>query len=49
MRGGLRARLLLLAGVREFDMRQAVRTLVDQSARFVGVKVEKPAAKVVVT
>ncbi|CAM9808776.1 unnamed protein product [Ectocarpus sp. 6 AP-2014] len=49
MRTGLRAKLLKLAGVKESDMRQAVRSLVEQSSRFVGVKVNKPAAKVVVT
>lgn len=49
MRKGLRARLLRHAGVKETDMREAVRSLVEQSVRFVGVKVEKPTAKVVVT
>lgn len=49
MRSGLRAKLLKLAGVKESDMREAIRSLVEQSSRFVGVKVNKPAAKVVVT
>eukprot|EP00903_Cladosiphon_okamuranus_P005882 g5818.t1 len=49
IRGGLRANLLRLAGVKEDEMRDAVAELVEQSARFVGVKVDKPTAKVVVT
>lgn len=49
MRSGLRAKLLRLAGIKEQEMREAVAELVDQSARFVGVKVDKPTAKVVVT
>lgn len=49
IRGGLRAKLLKMAGVKELEMREAVTELVEQSARFVGVKVDKPTAKVVVT
>lgn len=49
MRSGLRAKLLRLAGVKEEKMREAVSSLVREGARFVGVKVDKPAAKVVVT
>eukprot|EP00752_Nemacystus_decipiens_P007122 g6379.t1 len=49
IRGGLRAKLLRQAGIKEHDMREAVAELVEQSARFVGVQVDKPAAKVVVT
>lgn len=49
MRTGLRAKLLKLAGIKEAEMRGAVASLVEQSSRFVGVKVAKPTAKVVVT
>lgn len=49
MRSGLRRKLLRLVGVEEAEMREAVRSLVEQSVRFVGVKVAKPAAKVFVT
>lgn len=47
MRSRIRAKLLAVAGVRELEMWQAVRSLLEQSARFVGIKVDKPAAKVV--
>lgn len=49
MRSGLRAKLLKRAEVKESEMREAVRKLVEESSRFVGVKVNKPSAKVVVT